>query len=323
MLPPKWRSSTLNEISRIQDSGDSDDLEVAEIFQNEIQRQEKETQLLNDLKNENIGESSFEAKHVLVEGKEQAPVIVRMRTKPLIRRPVPPVIQRESPAIPLNQEIKPISAAPANRRLSADFSPLSYYVNAAPLRSRQPYRKSAYEPCRVIRDIVFEEEKPPALPPRVLRPVPPLRRNRPIYPPPTSMNLSTERPPPRALRPNSMSASCIEAVPRRRVRLSDVFEPNCLPEIIVGENSEYVSIENDPCTSKQAEFFMKLQKGHREPMKEKSNGSFFGSLFNRLSSQRVKQRPKSTPGIINGSLYGYGIPFGNRISERPIIYNVS
>uniref|UniRef100_A0A914NXH1 Uncharacterized protein n=1 Tax=Panagrolaimus davidi TaxID=227884 RepID=A0A914NXH1_9BILA len=96
IIPPKWRSSTLSEIIKPSVGDSDDDLEVAEILQNEIKRQEKENELLADLKNAKIGcENSFEAKNVMIEtttptAKESTPIIVRMRPKTqtrVIRKP--------------------------------------------------------------------------------------------------------------------------------------------------------------------------------------------------------------------------------------------
>src|SRR5690606_32924248 len=118
-------------------------------------------------------------------------------------------------------------------------------------------------------------------------------------------------------RSQNTSSMCINPRRNRNPRMSEVFESRFIPDIVVDENSQYASINVDnqqPCTSKQAEFLQKVQKAQQ---KEKmTNSSFFGYLFNRLSnSQRVKNRPKSTPGIINGQLFGYSI----KIPENPTI----
>uniref|UniRef100_A0A914Y204 Uncharacterized protein n=1 Tax=Panagrolaimus superbus TaxID=310955 RepID=A0A914Y204_9BILA len=243
ILPlPKWRSSTLNEISRTpQESGDFDDLEVAGILQNEIKRQEKESELLKDLKEAKIGENSFEAKNVTIETKDSSSptttILVRMRPKPqrVIRKPVPPMIQMDSASvnsIPFNQEIKPILISSSRNRIpqhrvSADFS--QNYVNTNfNIRNNnnfRQFRKSAYEPSRplsqhqqqhqhhIIEEIVFEEPQAPIIPPRTIAPLRPmpLKRQRPIFPQ-TSLNLSTEKqqhPIYRSMRGASLSGSCI------------------------------------------------------------------------------------------------------------------
>ena len=360
---PTWTSLTLDELNRRSPS-DPEDSEVAEIMKHEVERQERETQLLRDLKEVEIGDTlinregdvtedqvsnKFEAQHVLLHNgslstpeierkasQESAPVVVRMRQKPskVTRKPVPHLIQ-DNLQHPPEPAIPPLIFSPRiPRRISTDLSPI--YANARSHYYQQNNKRlSVHEkpkrPLTMIRDELHPsflnmnrqvsqfQEVPPAIPPRFRPPPPPARRNYPsssVFDP-SNPNLSVDKAQFRSVRSLNSNSVCIDPRKNRKVRLSEVFEPRFIPDIVIDENSQYASINVDnqqPCTSKQAEFLQKVQKAQQ---KEKmSNNSFFGYLFNRLSSsQRVKNRPKSTPGIINGQLFGYSI----KIPEHPTI----
>ncbi|KAE9555444.1 hypothetical protein FO519_001381 [Halicephalobus sp. NKZ332] len=363
---PAWTSSTLDELNR-QSPTELEDSEVAEIMRHEVERQEREDQLLKDLKEVEIGDilvdevagsqasEKFEAEHVLLQNgslptpeiqkkslQDPVPVFVRMRQKPskAIRKPVPHLIQ-DNLQHPPETEIPPLMFAPKiPRRISTDLSPI--YANARSHHYQQNNKRlSVHEkpkrPLSIIRDelhpsyislnlqVNHNQEVPPVIPPRVRPPPPPIRKNYPsssVFDP-SRPNLSTEKGQFRSMRSHNANSMCIDPRRNRKARLSEIFEPRFIPDIVIDENSQYASINVDnqePCTSKQAEFLQKIHKAQQKEKIPNNSSSFLGYLFNRLSnSQRVKNRPKSTPGIINGQLFGYSI----KIPETPIIHEES